>query len=193
MKRLTDCVLVAIGLCMAGPILVLIGLVIRIVDGGPVFFKQMRVGREGKLFLMYKFRTMRSVHGSSLTIGEDARITPLGNALRKFKLDELPQLLNVLMGQMSLVGPRPEIDEFVSLYTAEQRKVLQLTPGITDPASLKYISESDLLATSEDPRAFYISHVMPDKIRINLEYAKSATVMTDLQLIFKTIFRSFLT
>ncbi len=189
-KRLFDLFAVTLGLLMIWPLLLIIVVLVLVIDGRPVFFRQWRVGRGGNLFRMYKFRTMKVAGGSSLTIGADMRITRLGGLLRKLKLDELPQLFNVLKGEMSLVGPRPEVEEFVAMYSPEQRKVLELLPGITDPASLKYIDESEVLARASDPRAFYVQTVMPDKIRLNLEYAERAGVISDLHLIFQTVFRS---
>lgn len=190
MKRLFDLVIVILGLLIVWPLLLLLAVLVLVVDGRPVFFRQTRVGRGGRPFRMYKFRTMKVTTGASLTIGADARITRLGRILRRLKLDELPQLFNVLRGEMSFVGPRPEIEEFVAFYSPEQRRVLELLPGITDPASLKYIDESEVLAAAPDPRAFYIETVMPDKIRLNLEYARSASMFSDLKLIVRTVFRS---
>jgi lipopolysaccharide/colanic/teichoic acid biosynthesis glycosyltransferase len=191
MKRVFDLVLVTLGLLVIWPFLVLTALIVLISDGWPILFVQERVGKEGRPFRMLKFRTMKRVVGAALTIGADSRITSVGRVLRKLKLDEFPQLINVLKGEMSLVGPRPEIPRYVSLYSSEQRQVLELLPGITDPASLKYIDESTLLAEAKDPEKFYIETVMPDKIRLNLDYAKKATPLTDLHLIVKTVLGSF--
>ena len=151
-----------------------------------------------KTFGIYKFRTMvenADKIGGAITIGDDPRITKSGQFLRKYKIDELPQLINVLKGEMSLVGPRPEVNKYVNLYTSEQREVLNLIPGITDPASIKYRNENLLLAASldtygasYDPEQVYIQEIMPDKIRTNLEYASKATVLTDFEIIIKTIF-----
>jgi lipopolysaccharide/colanic/teichoic acid biosynthesis glycosyltransferase len=127
--------------------------------------------------------------GKPLTVGRDPRITRVGYWLRKFKLDELPQLLNVLLGEMSLVGPRPEVPQYVALYTPEQRRVLDLVPGITDPASIKFANEAELLAEANDPEKFYIEHIMPTKIRLNMEYASHATLWSDILVILKTLVR----
>jgi len=126
--------------------------------------------------------------GGLLTVGKDSRITKVGRILRKYKLDEFPQLINVLKGEMSLVGPRPEVEKYVNLYTTEQRKVLELLPGITDPASIKYVDENEVLEKAEDPERVYIEKIMPEKIKLNLEYAKNATVITDFMVIIKTLF-----
>lgn len=141
---------------------------------------------------MYKFRTMvvdAEKKGNLLTVGGDPRITKSGRLLRKFKLDELPQLINVIKGEMSLVGPRPEVEKYVNLYTNEQREVLNLYPGITDPASIEYVNESELLAQSSDPEKLYVEKIMPEKIRINLEYARKASWWTDFLVIVKTLAR----
>ena len=141
---------------------------------------------------MSKFRTMiadAEARGLPLTVGRDSRITGLGRFLRNTKLDELPQLWNVLVGEMSLVGPRPEVQKYVDLYSDDQRKVLDLRPGITDPASIKYRNENDILAATVDPEKAYIANIMPDKIRLNLSYASRASVWSDLGIIFRTLFR----
>lgn len=190
MKRAFDFCLALVGLVVIAPILIVAAVAVLLVDGWPVLFIQERVGKDGRPFRMYKFRTMLKSRGLDLTVGADARITKLGALLRKTKIDELPQLINVLFGQMSFVGPRPEISRYVSIYTPEQRKVLSLKPGITDPASLKYIDESELLATAADPHKFYVETVMPDKIRLNLEYAERATLASDIGLICETVMRA---
>ena len=141
---------------------------------------------------MLKFRTMiadAETQGLPLTVGGDSRITGLGRFLRKTKLDELPQLWNVLVGEMSLVGPRPEAQKYVDLYSEDQRKVLELRPGITDPASIKYRNENEILAAAVDPEKAYIANIMPDKVRLNLSYASRASVLSDLGIIFRTLFR----
>jgi lipopolysaccharide/colanic/teichoic acid biosynthesis glycosyltransferase len=188
-KRALDIIGSGLGLVLLAPLLAGIAAAIRFVDGGPVLFRQHRTGRNGKPFSMLKFRTMHTgpARASLITIGADPRITRLGRWLRRYKLDELPQLWNVLTGEMSLVGPRPEVERYTRLYTADQRRVLQFTPGITDPASLKYRGEADLLARAADPEGFYIAHVMPDKIAINLAYSARATVLSDLRLIMRTV------
>lgn len=189
-KRLFDLVVGVLLLLIASPLLVFTAVVIRIVDGAPVLFRQERVGQGGGTFTIYKFRTMRSGSNPAdraLTIGRDHRITPLGHWLRASKLDELPQLLNVLKGEMSLVGPRPEVPQYVALYTPEQVPVLQLKPGITDPASIVYRDEAQVLAGAKDPLRYYVEVVMPDKIRINLEYAKRASVGRDVMVLARTL------
>ena len=159
-------------------------------DGGPVFFRQRRVGHQGREFRIWKFRTMvpdADRVGPLLTAHGDPRITRVGHWLRHAKLDELPQLLNVITGEMSLVGPRPEVQRYVDRYRLEQRAVLELVPGITDPASLHYVDEASLLAAAEDPERLYIEQLMPDKIRRNLEYAADSTPTTDIMVIARTV------
>ncbi|MCE5199143.1 MAG: sugar transferase [Armatimonadota bacterium] len=193
-KRLFDLTCAAVGLLMLLPLMVVISLLIVLGDGRPVLFAQERVGRGGSTFKMLKFRTMvvnAESRGGQLTVGADARVTWLGAFLRKSKVDELPQLFNVVLGDMSLVGPRPEVPRYVELYTPEQREVLRLPPGITDPASIKYRSEGDILANSPDPEQMYIEKVMPDKIRLNLQYALRSSLITDCGLVLKTLVRLF--
>jgi len=192
-KRLLDIFLSAIGLVVLAPFLLLIGFLVKGYDNGPVLYRQMRVGEDGLPFFMLKFRSMieEADRGSKLTIGRDRRITPMGHLLRKTKLDELPQLWNVLMGEMSMVGPRPEVPHYVESYTPEQKVVLELKPGITDPASFAFYNESEILAKASDPERFYIDQLMPEKIRINLEYARKASLRTDLLLIFATVAKIF--
>lgn len=197
-KRIFDLIFTVPGLIVLLPFFVLIALWIKLDSKGPVFYLQERVGRYGETFKIYKFRTMvknADKIGGAITIGDDPRITKVGRFLRKYKIDELPQLINVLKGEMSLVGPRPEVIKYVNLYTSEQKEVLNLMPGITDPASIKYRNENILLAASRDtyeasydPEQVYIQEIMPDKIRINLEYASRATIFTDFKVIVKTIF-----
>lgn len=189
-KRAFDLLASAAGLLLLSPLFGAIALVVKLGDGGPVLFRQERVGRGGRPFHMWKFRTMvtdADGDGLLLTVGPDRRITPVGRVLRRVKLDELPQLVNVLAGDMSLVGPRPEVARYVAMYTPEQRRVLDLVPGITDPASVKYRDESRLLGEAADPELAYVHEVMPDKIRINLEYAERATVVGDVRLILATL------
>ena len=157
---------------------------------GGVFFTQKRVGRNEKEFKLYKFRTMRldSEQKGQLTVGgDDPRITKAGRFLRRFKLDELPQLLNVLAGSMSVVGPRPEVSKYTNMYTPEQKKVLSVRPGLTDYASIEYIDENDLLGQSKDPEKTYIDEVMPAKLKLNLKYIEEQGFLTDLKIIFKTL------
>lgn len=189
-KRLFDLFWTVLGLAVLWPLFLLLALVIKLDDGGPVFFRQERVGRRGRRFRMMKFRTMvvdAERRGQLLTVGRDPRTTRVGCWTRRLKLDELPQLFNVLAGDMSLIGPRPEVPRYVALYTPDQQRVLQLTPGITDRASIRYRNESELLAQAADPERFYIDHIMPEKIRLNLEYAAQATLWTDLLVILNTL------
>jgi len=191
-KRLFDIAASAIGLLVLWPVFLVIAVLIKLEDGGPVFYRQERIGYKGSPFKIWKFRTMvvnADKLGKPLTVGRDPRITRVGYWLRKFKLDELPQLLNVLLGEMSLVGPRPEVPQYMALYTPEQRKVLDLVPGITDPASIKFANEAELLAEASNPEKFYIEHIMPTKIRLNMEYASHATLWSDILVILKTLVR----
>jgi len=190
MKRVVDVAVSALALALLWPLGLLIGAAVTLGDGGPAFFRQERVGRGGRTFRMWKFRTMivgAERSGRHLTVGDDPRVTRVGAVLRRTKLDELPQLLNVLRGEMSLVGPRPEVPRYVAFYTAEERAVLRLTPGITDPASLRYRDESQELAASADPERTYIEHIVPEKIRLNLAYASRATWLTDMGVIWATL------
>jgi lipopolysaccharide/colanic/teichoic acid biosynthesis glycosyltransferase len=190
LKRAFDIFCSLLGLILLTPLLTFIAICIALESKGGVFYKQLRVGRFGKEFYLYKFRTMypdADKKGLLTVGGRDPRITRLGYYLRKFKLDELPQLLNVLNGSMSLVGPRPEVKKYVDLYTPEQRQVLNLRPGITDYASLEYFSENDLLAASKDPEKTYINEVMPAKLELNKKYINEAGLLTDLRIIFRTL------
>jgi lipopolysaccharide/colanic/teichoic acid biosynthesis glycosyltransferase len=191
-KRLFDLAAATLGIILLSPLFLLLALLIKLDDRGPVFFRQVRVGYRGKPFRIWKFRSMvvnASKLGGALTVGRDPRITRVGYWLRKFKLDELPQLFNVFLGEMSFVGPRPEVAKYVALYTPEQRGVLELMPGITDLASIKYRNENEVLAKSPDPERTYIEEVMPEKIRINLEYARQASIGSDLMVILQTLVR----
>ncbi len=193
-KRCFDIVFSMLGLIVCIPLFVLIGLAIKLDDGGQVFFRHERIGRHGKPFRMWKFRSMVEnalALGGELTVGRDPRITRIGHLLRQTKLDELPQLINVLAGQMSFVGPRPEVAKYMALYNPEQCKVLELVPGITDPASVAYRNENELLASSPEPERLYVEQIMPDKIRINIEYASGATAWSDLRMIALTFARLF--
>lgn len=187
MKRAMDILLSGFGLLLLSPVLI----VLAVVAG---FYVQERIGRFGRPFRMLKFRTMvkgADKMGMAITVDGDRRITRLGRLLRKTKLDELPQLWNVFKGEMSFVGPRPEVARYVELYSPDQRLVLELRPGITDLASIGYFNESEILKGSPDPETFYTGHIMPDKIRINLEYARKANPGVDLLLIVFTVLRSF--
>jgi len=193
LKRLFDLVLAAAGLLLLSPLLLGIALWIKLDSPGPVFFRQQRVGRFGALFRIHKFRSMRDgapLAGSQLTVGADPRITRAGQVLRRTKLDELPQLIDVLAGTMSLVGPRPEVPRYVAMYPAELRdKVLSVRPGITDPASIEYVEESTLLARAADPERVYIEQIMPAKLRSAARYVEQMSVPNDVRLILATLRR----
>jgi lipopolysaccharide/colanic/teichoic acid biosynthesis glycosyltransferase len=189
-KRVLDVAGATAGLLVLAPLFAVIALLVRVEDGGPAFFLQERVGYQGRVFRMWKFRTMvrdAESRGLPLTVGRDPRVTRVGAWLRRLKVDELPQLLNVLIGNMTLVGPRPEVPRYVALYDGAQRRVLGLVPGITDEASIRYSEEDALLATAADPERFYVDELMGEKIRINLEYAARATVWTDVGVILATL------
>lgn len=187
-KRLFDVTFSVLGLALAWPLMLAAALWVVLDSPGPALFRQARVGRGGRTFLILKFRTMRQdPDGRQITVGADPRITRSGRWLRASKLDELPQLLNVLAGEMSFVGPRPEVPRYVALYTDEERRVLELRPGITDPASIKYRDEAALLAGAADPERAYVEQVMRDKLRINLDYASRAGLAADLGVILRTL------
>lgn len=190
LKRLMDVVVSGGALLVLWPVLLLIALAIKIDDPGPVFYRQVRVGKNGKEFRIYKFRTMvvdADKKGLQITVGRDNRITRMGAFLRRTKLDELAQLLNVFTGEMSFVGPRPEVPKYVNLYTPYQRQVLLVQPGITDYASIAYRNENDLLEGAEDPEKMYIETIMPDKIELNMKYLHEISPLADIRLIFSTI------
>lgn len=189
-KRLFDLLFSLAGLLLFSPLFLLIALWVRLDSRGPVIFTQQRVGKEGKLFRIYKFRTMvpdAERQGTAITVANDRRVTACGAFLRKYKLDELPQLVNILKGEMTLIGPRPEVPHYVRLYTKEQRQVLLMTPGLTDEASIKYRNENELLREADCAERVYVEQIMPDKLRINLEYMRSASLRRDLQIIWKTV------
>ena len=191
-KRTFDFICSTLGLIVLSPILIAIAIKIKTGSDGPVFFKQIRVGEKNKEFEILKFRTMvvdAEKLGRQITVGNDNRITKIGVFLRKYKLDELPQLINVFKGDMSLVGPRPEVPRYVKLYNEEQRKVLEVKPGITDLASIRYRDENDLLGEAENPDDFYINTIMPDKLALNLEYINKNNVFFDIYIILKTIIK----
>ena len=177
------------GLILLFPVLLVVALLIRIkMPGGPVIFKQERVGRYGRLFIMYKFRSMTVAHsGSSVSEKGESRITPLGAKLRKYKLDELPELWNVLIGDMSFVGPRPDVPGYADNLEGDDRRMLQLKPGITGPASLKYRNEEELLAEQEDPQKYNDEVLFPDKVRINIEYLDNWSFWHDIKIIIYTV------
>ena len=194
-KRLLDLAVALPALLLLSPLLLLVALLIRIDSPGPAFFMQERVGLGGKTFRIYKFRSMRhhptppafqTSKDREITPANDPRITRLGAVLRKWKLDELPQLINVVKGEMSMVGPRPEVPRYVAHYEEEQRRVLDVRPGITDPASLEFRDENELLAGSSDPEAFYLERVMPRKLELNRRYIEEQSLLLDLKIILAT-------
>ena len=190
LKRAMDVVISGGALLVLWPVLLLVALLIKIDDPGPVFYRQVRVGKDGKKFRIFKFRTMvvdADKKGLAITVGRDNRITRMGRFLRKTKLDELAQLLNVFIGDMSFVGPRPEVPKYVDMYTPYQRQVLLVRPGITDYASIAYRNENDMLAGAEDPERMYIDVIMPDKIELNMKYLREISPLADIRLIFGTI------
>lgn len=191
MIRFLDILFSLLGLIILLPVFLIVAVLIKCSSKGPAFFLQKRVGKGNRDFSLIKFRTMYqdADRKGLLTVGQrDPRITPVGYFLRKYKIDELPQLINVLKGDMSLVGPRPEVRKYVDLYNDEQRQILNFRPGITDLASIKYVNENEILSQAEDPEAYYIQHIMPDKIRLNLEYLRQPTLKKYFSIIFKTFF-----
>jgi len=194
MKRGFDIVASMIGLICFLPLLLLLAFLIKLDSTGPVFFKQERIGKGFRPFLIYKFRTMvkdAPALGSPITFGNDSRITRAGRILRKVKLDELPQLINVLKGDMSFVGPRPEVHQYVEVYRADYAEILAVRPGITDLASLKYRDEAAILGQSETPEAEYVRRVLPDKIKLAKEYIQRSSLIFDLSVIWRTVFKIF--
>lgn len=194
MKRLIDIVLSGVGLLVLSPLLLMIACFIKLESKGGIFFKQLRVGKNQQNFYLVKFRTMHlnAEQFGQLTVGmRDPRITRVGYFLRRYKLDELPQLLNVFVGEMSMVGPRPEVPKYVNIYTQEQLKVLSVKPGITDWASLHYFNENELLANSVTPEETYIQEIMPQKLALNLRYVETNNWLTDLVIIVQTVLRIF--
>lgn len=193
-KRLFDLVVASTGLFLLSPLFIFIAAWIKLDSHGPVFYTSERVGKDGRLFRVYKFRTMvpeAAQMGPSLTVGEDPRITRAGCFLRKYKLDELPQLVNVVLGEMSIVGPRPEVRKYVDMFKDDYKKILQVRPGITDLASLKYANEAELLGKYDDPETVYVKNILPEKIRLAHEYLNQASLLCDVKLIFKTIVKIF--
>lgn len=189
-KWLFDRVMSLVGLVVLCPLLLIVALLIRLkMPGGPVLFRQKRVGKDGKLFTMVKFRSMSVSHsGSSVSVAGESRITPLGAKLRKYKLDELPELWNVLVGDMSFVGPRPDVPGYADKLVGEDRVILKLRPGITGPASLKYRNEEELLAGVDDPQIYNDTVIFPDKVRINKEYYYHWSFRKDIRYILQTVF-----
>lgn len=189
MKRLFDVIASGLGLVVLSPLFLVLAIWIKLDSKRPVFYRQVRVGRNNKDFRIFKFRSMRvgADKGSLVTIGgRDPRVTRSGYWIRKFKLDELPQLINVFIGDMSLVGPRPEVRHYVDYWTPEQMRVLDVRPGITDPASIKFRNENELMEKAEDPEKYYIEVIMQEKIKLYLEYVEKHNFFYDIALIFKT-------
>lgn len=190
MKRFLDIVFSLLVLAVGLPFGLVIALLIVLDSKGSVIYRQSRVGRNNVDFLLYKFRTMcvDADHSSLITVGaDDARITRVGAFLRKFKIDEFPQFLNILKGEMSIVGPRPEVRKYVDLYTPEQMRVLSVRPGLTDYASIRYVNENELLATSQDPEKTYIEEIMPDKLNLNLKYIDEQSLWVDMKIMMQTL------
>jgi lipopolysaccharide/colanic/teichoic acid biosynthesis glycosyltransferase len=193
-KRTFDCVASLLGLALLSPLLLLVALLIKLDSPGPVLFRQERIGKGFCPFRIYKFRTM--VHdapsrGGPITFGADPRITRLGRVLRKAKIDELPQLINVLRGEMSIVGPRPEVERYVELFRADYEEILQVVPGMTDLASVQYRDEVEVLGRFEDPEAAYVGHILPDKIKLAKDYVRQSSLFLDLLLILRTFVKLF--
>lgn len=191
-KRVFDFVAALIGIIIISPILIVVSIAIKLDSPGKIMFLQKRVGKDEQEFYIYKFRTMvtdAEKLGKQITVGKDNRITKVGAFLRKYKIDELPQLFNVLKGDMSLVGPRPEVPKYVALYNDEQKKVLSVRPGITDLASLRYSDENEILGKVDNPEEYYINVIMKDKLNLNLEYIEKSNLFFDISLIIKTIIK----
>lgn len=191
MKRIFDVLLSFIGIIILSPFYIIVSLIIILDSKGGVLYQQDRVGLNGTVFKVFKFRTMRpdSFAKGALTVGSrDPRITKIGYYLRKYKLDELPQLFNVLFGTMSFVGPRPEVKKYTDLYNLEQRQVLSVRPGITDYASIKFRNENDLLSESDDPEKLYIDEIMPEKLLLNMKYINDSSIFKDIKIIFDTFY-----
>lgn len=193
-KRLFDICCSFLGLILLAPLFIVITVIIATTSAGGVFYKQERIGKDFRVFKILKFRSMRpdSDKKGLLTVGSnDSRVTPIGRFLRKYKIDELPQLINVFCGQMSFVGPRPEVKKYVDMYNDEQRKVLLVRPGITDYASIEFRNENDILAKSSTPEQTYITEIMPAKLKLNLQYINDMSFYTDIKIIFGTILKIF--
>jgi lipopolysaccharide/colanic/teichoic acid biosynthesis glycosyltransferase len=193
-KRALDLVSSALGLIALSPLFILVSCCIKLTTRGPVFYRQVRLGKDGRKFRILKFRSMTMQTSSGelrITIAGDSRVTPVGRFIRRYKVDELPQLWNVIRGDMSLVGPRPEVPAFIAEYTPEERIVLSVRPGITDPASLAYRHEEEILAGQPDPEQFYRTTILPDKLARNRAYLEEITLQSDIRIIVKTILSSF--
>ncbi|MGO1368560.1 sugar transferase [Senegalia sp. (in: firmicutes)] len=185
-----DFIVSLIGLICLLPVFFVIAILIKIDSKGPVFFKQVRVGKDIKEFKIFKFRTMiqdSEKKGMQITVGRDSRITKFGYVLRRTKIDELPQLINILIGDMSFVGPRPEVPKYIEMYTEQQQNILKIKPGITDLASIEYRDENTLLSDSNNPEETYIKEIMPRKIQLNVEYLRRFSIFYDIKIIIKTI------
>lgn len=190
LKRVVDFTCASLGLAVLSPVLGIVALAVRLSDGGPVLYRGLRTGLEGRPFRMLKFRTMAvdaERTGVTATADDDPRITPVGRFLRKYKLDELPQLVNVLVGEMSLVGPRPEVPQYTALFTPEEQAILSVRPGITDWASLWDVDEGGALAGSEDPERVYLEKIRPEKVRLQLKYVRERTFGMDLKILILTL------
>ena len=190
-KRIFDILVSFISIVLLSPILIIVAIIIKLGSKGPVLYKQLRVGLNGKPFYIYKFRTMQvnaDKKGLLITGADDPRLTRVGSFLRKIKIDEIPQLFNVLKGEMSIVGPRPEVLEYVKLYTNEQKRVLTVKPGMTDPATVYFRNEEKLLAKANDKESFYIKEIMPVKLRLYLQYIDNMSLTYDIKLIFLEFF-----
>jgi lipopolysaccharide/colanic/teichoic acid biosynthesis glycosyltransferase len=190
MKRMFDILISSIGVLLLAPFLILIAIWVKLDSKGPVLYIQERVGKDGRMFPLLKFRTMHvnSDRLTPITVGKrDPRVTRAGSFLRKWKLDELPQLINVVKGDMSLVGPRPELKKFVDLYTETQRKVLSVRPGLTDYASIEFRHESEMLEGKDDPVEYYVKEILPAKLALNLKYVERQSLLRDIAIIFKTV------
>ena len=192
MKRVFDFLVSLVGLFLLIPLLILLSLLIKFTSKGTIFFIQERVGENGVFFKMIKFRSMQMIQDSDITISVkgDMRVTKVGSFLRKYKLDELPELWNVLVGDMSLVGPRPDVPGYADFLKGEDRNILKLKPGITGPASLKYANEEEILSRQENPKEYNDEIIYPDKVRINLDYYYQSNLWIDIKIIFATIFRN---
>ena len=194
MKRSLDIVLSIIGLLILLPFFPFVAILIKLDSSGPIFFRQERIGKDFSRFTIYKFRTMMAnadKKGALITAGGDNRITKVGGFLRRYKIDELPQLFNVLRGDMSFVGPRPEVSKYVQLFETDYRKLLKVRPGITDPASLRYSNEEAILCKSKAWEEVYISKILPEKITLSSRYVDNHSLMTDLKLILMTVLKAF--
>jgi len=192
MKRIIDIIFSILGLVILSPMFFIIGIIIKITSEGSIFFVQERIGKNGEYFKIIKFRTMFSDHTSTsmIAVQGDCRVTKVGYFLRKYKLDELPQLFNVLVGKMSLVGPRPDVAGYADKLVGDDRKILKLRPGITGPASLKYSNEEEILAKQSNPKEYNDDVIYPDKVKINLDYYNNQSIWLDIKIIFATLFRN---